>query len=235
MFCCCFLFFKNTNAIKSVKSKVHKLNRESVFFTFWGKKVPIPGLVQALRSNYATDVFYAIDVSYCDIQNKLTQKSQKSHLFYLHLCFRYYADVFLPPAIRSMTKVMFSLCLSTGGKGGGQGTPPPPRKFGPWGYPAPPRPPPPENLDLEGTPPPTRKFGPGGYLAPPPPENLDLEGTPPPQKKIWTWRIRTGRGRGQYASCGHAGGLSCVNCAWFMSKLETSIPFLTNNYHSQVQ
>ena len=73
---------------------------------------------------------------------------------------RFPDSTFLLPAIRSMTKVMFSLCLSTWrGKGKGY---PPPRKFGPWGYPAPPAPP--------------WKFGPGGYPAPPrpPPPSLRL-------------------------------------------------------------
>ena len=86
---------------------------------------------------------------------------------------------FLPPAIRSMTKVMFSLCLSTGGGGRGQGRVHPP-KIWTWRVPCPapppppkiwtlsvPRPSPPENLDLEG------------ISRPTPLKILDLEGTPP--------------------------------------------------------
>ena len=55
------------------------------------------------------------------------------------------------PAIRSMTKVMFSLCLSTGWGGGGAGYPPP------------------RNLDLEGAPP----------RQPPPPKIWTLRVPPP--------------------------------------------------------
>ena len=121
-------------------------------------------------------------------------------------------------------KVMFSVCLSTGPPptgGGAPGVPPelappgyPPELGGhPWGYPPTggrPRGYPPNWGGVPGVPPRTGGGTPGG--------------TPPNKKwtKKWTNILETfgGGGRGRYASCGHAGGLSWLfiffNCFFLL-------------------
>ena len=91
--------------------------------------------------------------------------------------------IFYRPHTEYDGKVMFSVCLFTGGAPGYQ---PPPTGGRPRGYPPPPN---------WGT----------------PPINLDKNVGQNMGQKIGQtfWKLLEVGGRGRYASCGHAGGLSC--------------------------
>ena len=112
-----------------------------------------------------------------------------------------------------MTKVMFSLCLSTGGAGylshnALQNLPTM------WPRTSPPHRPTPYPPQEVGTVPPAPYHHP--HPVPPP--------APYPRTFFFqNFRTWPGRGRGRYASCGHAGGLSCclVKLTCFLSRFRS--------------